>query len=277
MYQISLSPTLRRTDEREDMLKIQGIGRLQRKASALCLTVIMWRATYRQDQLQCCRRIRSVSFNQKRIREQWTYYNKTPIYVVATALSPPLTCLKRPSAFAYCQVKYPQDRSHQSPVGHCPSQQHLVATSGFSSSSYRKKGKTHIRPNVFIIILLFLIIVNHPHLFRSLVSQYLQLCRVYSIDILLFNRYINSDFVFVVVWGLDGTKIVRNFVGSFSTPRLMAGSANDTEQKRIAELNIPHRARCKTHIRCGTVSKGILEEKQVYEHVLEYINVRRGE
>lgn len=63
----------------------------------------------------------------------------------------------------------------------------------------KKKGKTHIRPNVFIIILLFLIIVNHPHLFRSLVSQYLQLCRVYSIDILLFNRYINSDFVFVVV------------------------------------------------------------------------------
>lgn len=41
----------------------------------------------------------------------------------------------------------------------------------------------------------------------------------------------------------------------------MAGSATDSKwKKKDFRVDIPHRARCRTHIRCGTISRG-LEKK----------------
>jgi hypothetical protein len=73
-----------------------------------------------------------------------------------------------------------------------------------------------------IIVFLLLVVRGHFDFFRRFGRQHLQLLSIHVVNVLLFDRYVDRDFVLVIRVGLDDTKILVHLrdVRDSSTPAI---------------------------------------------------------
>ena len=91
-------------------------------------------------------------------------------------------------------------------------------TYSISTARLLMRSIAHIRPEVLVVIFLFLIRADIRNLLRRLLLQCLQFGRVDGVDILLQHRQVDRHFILVVCVGFNDSKVFADLVGAFGSP-----------------------------------------------------------